>query len=140
MGRGELDLAWRLDEDLMRVSRRRNDVAGLILGHTSLGRNLFLGGRFASSRSHLEEAVTLYDPIVHRSLGYQVGNNPKVNSLGYLGIVLFCLGFPDQALARSSEAIAEARGLAHPPSLTFSLSIGTLPLSFAGDDAALDDQ
>ena len=140
MGRGELDLAWRLDEDLMRVSRRRNDVAGLILGHNSLGRNLLLGGRFASSRSHLEEALTLYDPIFHRSLGYQVGNDPKVNSLGYLGIVLFCLGFPDQALARSTEAIAEARELAHPPSLTFSLSIGTLPLSFAGDDVALGEQ
>ncbi len=140
MGRGELDLAWRLDEDLMRVSRRRNDVAGLILGHLSSGRNLMLAGRFASSRSHLEEALTLYDPISHRSLGHQVGNDPKVNSLGYLGIVLFCLGFPDQALTRSSAAIAEARELAHPPSLTFSLSIGTLPLSFAGDDAALGEQ
>jgi predicted ATPase len=124
----------------MRVSRRRSDVAGLILGHTSLGRNLFLGGRFASSRSHLEGALTLYDPIFHRSFGYQVGNDPSVNSLGYLGIVLFCLGFPDQAIARSNAAIAEARELAHPPSLTFSLSIGTLPLSFAGDDAVLDKQ
>jgi class 3 adenylate cyclase/predicted ATPase len=140
MGRGELDLAQRLDTELMRVSRQRNDVGGLILGHTSLGRNLFLGGRFGSSRSHLEEAVTLYDPIFHRSLGYLIGNDPKVNSLGYLGIVLFCLGFPDQALARSREAIGEARRLAHPPSLTFSLSIGTLPLSFAGDDAALNRQ
>jgi predicted ATPase len=140
MGRGELDLAWGLDEELMRVSRRRNDVPGLILGHNSLGRNLFLGGRFAPSRSHLEEALTLYDPIFHRSLGYLVGNDPKVNSLGYLAIVLFCLGFPDQALARSSGAIAEARRLDHPPSLTFSLSIGTLPLSFAGDDATLGEQ
>ena len=29
-----------------------------------------------------------------------------------MGIVLFCLSFPDQALARSSAAIAEARKLA----------------------------
>jgi hypothetical protein len=34
-GRGELDLAQRLNEELLRLSRQRNDLAGLILGHTS---------------------------------------------------------------------------------------------------------
>jgi predicted ATPase len=50
-----------------------------------------------------------------------------------LGLVLFFLGFPDQALARSSAAIAEARRLAHPASLAASLALGTLPLSVVGD-------
>jgi class 3 adenylate cyclase/tetratricopeptide (TPR) repeat protein len=139
IGRGELDLAQRSDEDLLHLSQQRNDSAGLVLAHTSLGRNLLLAGRLASSRSHLEEALALYDPTFHRSLGHLIGNDPQVNSLAYLGIVLFCLGFPDQALARSSAAIAEARKLAHPPSLTLSLSIGALPLSFAGDKAALEE-
>ncbi len=35
MGRGELDLAQRLDEDLLRLSRERNDSAGLVLGTCS---------------------------------------------------------------------------------------------------------
>jgi hypothetical protein len=34
MYRGELDLAMRLDEDLLRLSRQRNDSAGLVLGPT----------------------------------------------------------------------------------------------------------
>src|SRR6516165_924066 len=38
--RGELDLAQRSDEDLLCLSRQRNDPIGLILGHTSCGRNL----------------------------------------------------------------------------------------------------
>ena len=38
--RGELDLALRLDEDLLRLSRQRNDSAGLVLGHLSSGRDL----------------------------------------------------------------------------------------------------
>src|SRR5215469_8575885 len=50
MHRGELDLAQRLAEDLLRLSRQRNDSAGLAMGHNSLGRNLQLAGRFASSR------------------------------------------------------------------------------------------
>jgi predicted ATPase len=37
VGRGELDLALRLDGALLRLSRQRNDLAGLILGHTTYG-------------------------------------------------------------------------------------------------------
>jgi predicted ATPase len=57
-----------------------------------------------------------------------------------LGIVLFCLGYPDQGLARGNAAIAEARRLAHPPSLAASLTLGTRLLSLVGDNAALNEQ
>ena len=56
-------------------------------------------GQFASSRSHLEAVLALDDPISNRSLGNQFGSDAYVNSQAYLGIVLFCLGYPDQALA-----------------------------------------
>jgi predicted ATPase len=72
-------------------------------------------------------------------LSIQVGFHPYVNSQTYLGIVLFCLGFPDQALAQSSAAITEARRLAHPPSLAGSLTLGAVLLSFDGDNAVLGE-
>ena len=53
-------------------------------------------------------------------------------------IVLFCLGFPDQALAQSNAAIAEARRLTHPPSLAQSLALGARLLSLVGDNSVLD--
>jgi predicted ATPase len=137
MNRGEVDLAQRLAEDLLRLGRQRNDSSGLVLGLTYSGRILMFAGRFASSRSHLEEVLALYDPISNPS---QAGGHPHVNSQGFLGNVLFCLGFPDQALGRSSAAIAEAQRLAHPPSLAQSLTIGTRLLSLVGDDAALDER
>jgi class 3 adenylate cyclase/predicted ATPase len=137
--RGEVDLALRLDEDLLQVSRQRHDFAGLVLGHQSSGRDLMLVGRFASSRSHLEEVLALYDPISHRSLGYQTGSHPRVGARGQLGIALFCLGFPDQALAQSNAAIAEARRLAHPPSLAVSLGLGARLLSLLGDDVVVGE-
>jgi predicted ATPase len=138
-GRGELDLAERLDENLLDLSRQRNDTAGLVLGHLSSGRNLKLVGRFAASRAHLEEALALYDRISHGPLVNHVGLDPQVNSQAWLGIVLFCLGFPDRALANSSAAIAEARVLAHPPSLAVSLAIGATVLLFAGGNKALHE-
>jgi class 3 adenylate cyclase/predicted ATPase len=139
MYRGEFNLALRLDEDLLRLSRQRNDSAGLVLGHQSSGRNLMLVGRFVSSRSHLEEVLALYDPISHGSLGYQTGSHPRVGARGQLGIVLFCLGFPDQALAQSNAATAEARRLAHPPSLAVSLGLGARLLSIVGHNAVLGE-
>jgi class 3 adenylate cyclase/predicted ATPase len=136
--RGELDLAQRLDEDLLRLSRQRNDSTGLVLGHISSGQTLLFAGGFASSRSHFEEALALYDPILCRSLARHAGPHPQVSALGYLGIDLLCLGYPHQALVQSRAAIAKARGLAHPPSLAASLALGTLLLLLSRDNVALD--
>jgi len=138
--RGELDLALRLDEDLLRLSRQRSDSAELVLGHLSAGRTLVFLGRFASSRLHLEEALALYDPTSHQSLVQQTAILPQVISQAWLGKALFCLGFPEQSLARSNAAIAEARRLPHVPSLNDSLSIATRLLSLVGDDAALGER
>jgi hypothetical protein len=133
-------VAQRLDEDLLRLSRKRKDTAGLIMAHWSSGRDLMFVGRFASSRSHLEQALALYDPIVHHSLVEQAGFHFQVVLRAYLGMVLFCLGFPDQALEWSGAAIAEARRLPHPPTLVTSLTFGCRLLSLVGDDTTLEKQ
>jgi predicted ATPase len=138
--RGEFDLARRLDEDLLRLSRQRNDSRALLLGHLSSGRNLVCAGRFALSRSHFEEVLALYEPISHGSLVHQAGIHPRINAQGYLAIVLFCLGLPDQALALSNAAIVEGQRLAHPPSLAGPLTAGTLLLSLVGENAALEER
>jgi class 3 adenylate cyclase/predicted ATPase len=138
--RGELDVAQRLDEDLLRLSRERNDTAGLVLGHAAAGRTLVYLGRFAAARSHLEEVLALYDPIAHGSLDQQCGSHPRLSAMGQLGIALFCLGFPDQALAQSNAAITEALTLAHAPSLAASLATAARLLSLGGDNVALDER
>ena len=138
--RGEFDLALHWDEDLQRLSRQRNDSAGLVLGYVSSGRNLFYVGKLASSRSDLEAALAHYDPISHQPLVHQAGFHPNVLSQAFLGFVLVCLGYPDQALARSNAAIAEARRVAHEPTLAVSLSLGVGVLWLVGDDAALDER
>lgn len=75
--RGEFDLAQRLDEDLLQLSRQRNDSAGMVLGHDCSGRDLLLAGRFASARAHFEEVLAVYDPTAHGSLVHS-GSYPQV--------------------------------------------------------------
>ncbi len=138
--RGEFDLAQALAEDLLRISRNRNDSGALILGHFSSGRNLMFAGRLRSARSHLEEVLAVYDPVGQPLLVHQAGTHPHVNSKAYLGIVLFCVGFPGEALEQSNSAIAESRRLAHPPSLAASLSLDAMLLSLDGNDALLRER
>jgi class 3 adenylate cyclase len=102
--RGEFDLARRLDEDLLRLSREHNDGAGLFLGHTSSGRTLMYLGKFASSRSHLEKALALYDPSSHSSLGYQTGSHPRVGAGGNWELPFFVLAFRTKQSRRVMQA------------------------------------
>jgi class 3 adenylate cyclase/predicted ATPase len=138
--RGELDRAQSLAEDLLHLSSRRNDSTGLVMGHYSAGRNLMWIGSFASSRSHLETVLALYDPNSHHSLVRQTGIHPQSAAQAALGVVLFCLGFPDQALAQTNKAIAEASRLPHPPTLAMSLGMEALLLSIIGDDIGLEQR
>jgi class 3 adenylate cyclase/predicted ATPase len=140
MYRGELDLALCSDDHLLRLSRQRNDSTGLVLGHISSGRNLMFAGRFASSRQQQEAGLALYDSVSYSALVHDAGVDPRVNSQGFLAVVLFCLGFPDQASAWGNASIAEARGLAHPPTLAMSLSADSRLRHLIGDSAALDER
>ncbi len=144
--RGELDVALRLNEELLRVSRERGDPVGRLLAHISLAQTLMFRGSFASSRSHFEEGLALDDPIAHRSFVEwvaRVGRAQGINHVsghGNLGIVLFCLGYPDRALAEIEATIAEARRLAHPPYLVLSQVFNCILLSLVGDNAVLARQ
>jgi class 3 adenylate cyclase/predicted ATPase len=138
--RGQFGLALRMDDDLLRVSHLRKDPARLVLAHYSCGRTLMFTGKFSSSQSHLEKALALYDKVAHSSLVDEAGVNPYVIAQAVLGSVLFCLGYPDQALAYSNATVAEAQRLAHQPSLAVTLAFDARLLLLVGDNAALGER
>jgi hypothetical protein len=84
--------------------------------------------------------LRLYDPAAHGALVHQIGFHPRVVSEGFLASVVLCLGFPDRAFALVTGAIAEARALAHLPSLAGSLNLGSLFAFVQGDDATLRER
>jgi class 3 adenylate cyclase/predicted ATPase len=137
--RGELNVANRLDQELLSLSRRRDHRGGLVLANQSLGRNLMFAGSLASSRAHLEETLALCDLNSDDSFVRQAGAYPEVASQAFLAIVLLCLGYPDQALARATAAIDEAHRLAHAQSLAVSLTNGARLLSFTGNHTVMEE-
>ena len=67
-----------------------------------------LGG-FVEAQASLEQSIPLYNPDIHRPDklgGSRYGQDPKAACLSYLGFMLWCRGYSDQAHARSQEAVA----------------------------------
>ena len=119
--RGELQTARELAEQMMRLAQSVQERYLLSLAHVRLGLILYLRGEFPSARTHLEQAIALYDPQKHLRHSDRTVE-PGVDYLSYASWSLWFLGYPDQALKRSREAVALAEGLSHPSSLVFALA------------------
>jgi predicted ATPase len=81
---------------------------------------LFYLGDLALSRFHLEQGSALYDLQQYRSHAFRYGLDPGVNCL-LVAWPLWLLGYPDQALEGSREALTLAQELSHPYSLAYAL-------------------
>jgi predicted ATPase len=120
--RAKHQTARELGEQILHLAQSAHNSAHLLGAHQSLGTALFHLGEFDSARDHLERGMALYDPQKHRSRAMQ---NPGVASLSYMAWSLWMLGYPEQALRRSHEALTLAQELSHPFSLAWALNYTT---------------
>jgi predicted ATPase len=119
--RVELQTARELGEQLLTLAQHIGDTALLLEAHYALGNTVNYLGEFTAARAHFEQGIALYDPQQHRSHAFRYGQDPGVVCRAYAGITLWCLGYPDQALRWSSEALTLARELEQPFSLVYAL-------------------
>jgi len=119
--RGDLQTAHELGEQLLVLAETTGEPGLLLEAHRVLGGGLFKLGRLAESRSHLEQALDLYDPQRYRAHVFLYGMDPGVFALSFLAWVLWHQGFPDQALERSRQALALAEQLAIPHVTAYAL-------------------
>jgi predicted ATPase len=84
------------------------------------------GALFFEARcSPYHQHSALYDPQQHRLQALLYGAfDPKIAALSVSALVLWMLGYPDQALTKSQEALVLARELSHPSSLAQALVWG----------------
>jgi class 3 adenylate cyclase/tetratricopeptide (TPR) repeat protein len=121
--RGELQKAHKLAEQLLRLAQSTHERALLLYARHSLGITSYSMGEFGRAREHLEMAISLFDlgrPVLFGA-GYA-----EVACSSLAAWTLWQLGYPDQALKRSIEAVALAQGLSHP----FSLVLAKVFLGF----------
>jgi class 3 adenylate cyclase/predicted ATPase len=95
--RAELQTAHALGEQLLALAQQTQDPVMLSAAHRAVGTTLLYLGAAADASTHLTQ------DIAHGAWA------------------LWCLGYPDQALVRSHEAVTLAQQIARPFSLSFAL-------------------
>jgi predicted ATPase len=120
--RAELHTAHALGKELLALAQQVHDAVLLVAAHRALGATLFYLGAAASAHSHLAQGIALYDAKQHRASTLLYGEDAGVVCGSHDAHALWYLGYPEQGLARSHEAITLAQQLAHPFSLAYALS------------------
>lgn len=113
--RGEHRTSHELAEQMLRVAQSVQDQYPLSYAHLALGWSLYIFGEFTAIQTHAEQAIALYDPQQHPRSPFFM-NDPRVSGPSLAAWALWYLGYPDQSLQRSQEALAVAKEMAHPAS------------------------
>jgi predicted ATPase len=121
--RAELRTAYAMGEQLLTLAEQTQDPGMLVAAHRALGSTLSFRGALASALRHLAQGIALYDPQRHRASAFLYGEDAGVVCHSLTAYTLWFLGYPDQALARSVEAVTLAQQLASPLSLAHALDL-----------------
>jgi predicted ATPase len=98
---------------MLPLAQSTQDPELLLSAHMQAGVTLNCLGEFTSSQAHIEQVIALYDSQQYRSLSFVHGDGVHAKGV-YAAGNLRMLGYPDQALSMSHEALSLAQELAHP--------------------------
>jgi class 3 adenylate cyclase/predicted ATPase len=111
-----------LGEQLLALAQQVQDPAMLIAAHRALGSTLLWMGAFASAHTYLAQGIALHDWQHDHTSTFLYGEEAGVICRSLDAWTLWGLGYPDQALTRSVEAVSLAQQIVHPWSLAFALA------------------
>jgi class 3 adenylate cyclase/predicted ATPase len=130
------DLCRDLAAHFLALAEKQGGIVALMVGHTVMGTTLVLTGDIAESRSHLDQAIALYDPAEHRPLATWFGQDAGVSILAYRAMALWMLGYPEAALADTKRMLSDARMIGQAGTLMYALIHASRIYLFCGDYAA----
>jgi predicted ATPase/DNA-binding winged helix-turn-helix (wHTH) protein len=125
--RAQFQTAHAVAQQLLSLAQRQHDRVLLLGAHSALGLTLYYAGAFATARTHLERGIALYDPQRQVSSSTAYGTrNYGVSCHAMWSRLLWILGYPEQAVQQSQQALTLAQTLAHPFSLVDTLFWSTM--------------
>jgi len=136
---GECDRSRALGEQMLKLAGRTGEPLHLALAHYTVGVSLRFCGELLAARSHLAQCVALEDVQRDRDLTMFLGGaDLGTMALSWLSEVLWGLGYPEQSLRCSQQALARATELAHPLAVGLTLVTACLiPAAFIGGDRVI---
>ena len=116
--RAEYQTAHALAEQLLTLAQHTQHPGMLLAAYRAVGTTCFYLGVAASALTHLMQGLALYDPQQHRASVFLYGDDAGVVCCSHAAWTLWYLGYPEQGLARSQEALNLAQQSSHPLSLS----------------------
>ena len=132
--RGRLSEARHLADEVLGLASARDDPDLLLQAHHAAWTTLFFQDNIQTCLEHTERGIALYDIDRHSRHALRFGGHDPGSCARSTGALALCLcGYPDKAVERSCEAIALARRLELPGSLSSDLSSTLCCISIAGN-------
>jgi len=113
--RAEFPKAVTLAEQLISFTQTADNTVPLSDAYRARGQTFLLTGEFSQAKMYLEKGIVLDDGRQQRTYNAE---DPGVACRSFSAIAHWFLGYPDQALRRSHEAVTLAQELSHPFSLS----------------------
>jgi predicted ATPase len=111
--RAEIDVGWRVAEELLDFANQYDDRDAKLLAHTTVGVSSLFQGEFASALMNIAKGLGYYDPSRHRP-SISIPHDARVRCKSFTAWTLLFQGYPGTALVNSREALAYARELSNP--------------------------
>jgi predicted ATPase len=138
--RAELQTARELGEELLTLAQHLQDPMSLLGAHFALGGALLCLGEFPLSRQQWDQHLALYNPLQHPAHVVLFGWDLGVFGRSWASHALWALGYPDQALAMSREALTLAQELSHPFSRAVALDYAAMLHQFRREPHAVHER
>jgi class 3 adenylate cyclase/predicted ATPase/ABC-type transport system involved in cytochrome c biogenesis ATPase subunit len=138
--RGALGEAQALAEHLVNTAENLDDSVYKVLAHEALGFTLFAHGKFASAHAALQRSISLCEDGKAAAYLDLSAQDPRVHVRLYDGMVLWLLGYPDQALRLCAEARRYADKSQRPFSEAMARTISLRVHQFRGEAAVIARQ
>jgi predicted ATPase len=123
---GELQTAQALGEQLLSLAQHAHHPVMLVAARSALGSTLLYLGAVATAHLHFTQGMALYDPPQHHVYAFLSTYDTGVVCHSSAAWTFWLLGYPDQGLGRSQEAVTLAQQSGHPISLSFALSFAAV--------------
>ena len=130
------DVAREFAAQFLALAEKQKAIVQLMVGHRLMGTSLLLTGDIAQGRTHLDQALALYDPAEHRPLAMRFGQKIRVAILGHRSMALWAFGYAEAALADTEQALRDAREISHAATLMYALYNTSLTHILGGNYAA----
>jgi class 3 adenylate cyclase/tetratricopeptide (TPR) repeat protein len=138
--RAALGEAQALAEHLLNAAENVDDSVYKVLAHEALGFTLFARGQFAAAHAALERSINLCEDSKATAYLDLSAQDPRVHVRLYDGLVLWLLGYPDQALRICAEARRYADTSQHPFSEATARTISLRVHQLRGEAAVVAGQ